>query len=185
MVRSLVRWGFRLVVLLLSAGFAALWVRSRSVNELVIFSMPRARYVEIATIPDQFRITLVDNWPLRVPLQVLPSKPLNLIWPVFGQGPIYAGRFVVGLGVTHGSRLISAPTWGPAGGPPTFVTYNELAVPFPLPVAVCAIVLLWPVVRLAVNQRRQRTRTASGHCPQCGYDLRASAQRCPECGALR
>lgn len=179
------RWIFRVLVLSLGAGFAGLWVRSRGVNELVIFSMPHARYVEIATIPDQFRVTLVDSWPLKVPLQRLPSKPLNLIWPVFGQGPIYSGRFFFGLGVTQGIRRISAPTWGPAGGPATFVTYHELSVPYSLPVAICGIILFWPVVRLAVNQRRQRARAASGFCPQCGYDLRASGRRCPECGTLR
>jgi len=35
--------------------------------------------------------------------------------------------------------------------------------------------------------RRHRTRrhlAASGRCPQCGYDLRASTGRCPECGTV-
>ena len=36
-------------------------------------------------------------------------------------------------------------------------------------------------VALAAPAARRRRRP--GHCPQCGYDLRASAGRCPECGA--
>jgi hypothetical protein len=33
-------------------------------------------------------------------------------------------------------------------------------------------------LRLYVMSRRPRL----GHCPKCGYDLRASLGRCPECG---
>jgi hypothetical protein len=41
-----------------------------------------------------------------------------------------------------------------------------------------------PAVRAFIAGRRRARRLAAGCCPSCGYDVRATPERCPECGAV-
>ena len=55
---------------------------------------------------------------------------------------------------------------------------------------VVLVIPLWSIVLMLaggsgwtwVRCYRQRQRRRPGHCTQCGYDLRGSPERCPECG---
>ena len=60
-----------------------------------------------------------------------------------------------------------------------FVTeFTFVEVPFwALLMTLAAVPATW--IRTYRNRRHRR---AAGHCPSCGYDLRATPERCPECG---
>jgi hypothetical protein len=76
----------------------------------------------------------------------------------------------LGLSRTTGQLI------GPDGGTRSYMAVR-VAYPWLIPVPLAIVVLsLW-------RWQRRRWRVARGLCSCCGYDLRASHDRCPECGA--
>jgi hypothetical protein len=74
-------------------------------------------------------------------------------------GPIRSWAYEGSKTVGFDSRALSVPHW-------------TLALILALPPAIWAGLYL-----------RRRRRHKAGLCPACGYDLRATPDRCPECGA--
>ena len=100
-----------------------------------------------------------------------------------------AGRYTDRLGFHH--QMNEPHTIEYVFGPPSGIW--PLAVwsnPFSKTPATIVVIPYWlvvvafaalPAYRLA---RRIRRRPRPGHCPSCGYDLRATPGRCPECGTI-
>ena len=61
------------------------------------------------------------------------------------------------------------------------VRRRDIRAPYWFCTAACAVLPLTWVVRR--NHWRRAKRRRAGLCPACGYDLRATPGRCPECGA--
>ena len=85
------------------------------------------------------------------------------------------------LGFGYRSRLlptanIRLPNPEPGVTLPPLIVTRMVLLPLWLAAAVLAVL---PAARL---YRRIRPRYAAGRCQACGYDLRATPGRCPECG---
>jgi hypothetical protein len=160
-----------------------LWYRSHSVADWVTYSNGRGVYHEYVTLPGQFRYTRVTGWPAAQPLEwrLEPFPPLR---PVFGQQPVYRTWAIIGVGFDGGSRRINSPNAAAGVYAPLTVAYQVTAVPFAVPAFVAAVVGLLPWIRRRRRVREREHRVKQGLCPSCGYDLRATEERCPECGAV-
>lgn len=98
-------------------------------------------------------------------------------WPAsfrIPSGPSDASMTLLGFGY-------SSSTTAPAGfsGVPLRQDHTYVALPLPL----LALPFLYPSYRWLI-ERRERRRRETGYCVNCGYDLRATPDRCPECGTV-
>jgi hypothetical protein len=104
---------------------------------------------------------------------------------IFARGSVF---FVWGFvpPPNNGSAgVIVRPTSGYVMGWYGFVFYEGRG-------SACAALPVWPLAAASLiasgffyqRHRTRRRREMASLCRQCGYDLRATPQRCPECGTV-
>lgn len=179
MIRRLFNFGSR-ISLLLCIGMAALWTRSYRVGDALGKSTP-ARDIEIISRGGELMYYDQINPPELS--SRFPSDP--------GASP---ARWSYGASDTLPRPDTDDQTWlnrrgisiewrerSPAMGvfsaKPLYESITRIVVPHWL-VAIALAVL--PTIWLAIRLRDRRLRRSC--CPSCGYDLRGSSGRCPECG---
>jgi hypothetical protein len=163
---------------ILCVAAAALWVRSHVTSDTLSKLSPNG--FEVISDRGGVIVWSYDGFPNAQPMR----------WVRGGSSRRYLdveGYSFTGEG---GGRI----RWGAAGhtdyrpsgvgrGQPVRVSWTWRAMPYgPIVVILGAL----PAIRLATwpRRRRQRLRAAAGACVTCGYDLRATPERCPECGTV-
>ena len=122
------------------------------------------------------RGSLMLAWTESGPNHSLPGNALLFIRSTIPEtrGPLYLaaelkGDFSQATGFTFGS---DGTTW---------LWRNVLVVPYWF-VIVALAAITFGLSRLDRSRRQTLQHEHVGHCRNCGYDLRHSAERCPECG---
>jgi hypothetical protein len=109
----------------------------------------------------------VSNWTGRL------GGPLpHWVWDHCGVLIARCARREMGSGATGGS------VWD------AYKTDLYFACPCWMPALAFGAMPGWRVIAWG-RRRARRSRHRAGLCPACGYDLRATPDRCPECGTIR
>jgi hypothetical protein len=99
----------------------------------------------------------------RQSVWVVARTPTHEIWLRSGKG------FVL--------QRVDAP--GPDGRRGAYPAL--VSVPY---VAIAGLLLVVPTVRIVARSLAASRRRRAGRCEVCGYDLRETSDRCPECGTV-
>ena len=163
---------FGLLSLLLCIGILALWVRSYRVHYGVAYD--RLMNPEPKPIFFTGESDLGDGFWV---------KPFNAYEYHLG---VYRGEVICG----HPARMMSPRHWQFYQREYPYVPERDWGMPrfhsnadyvyFPV-WWLSVLFAITPIALFAKHFRRRRLSRA-GTCPSCGYDLRASPDRCPECG---
>ncbi|HEY7087300.1 MAG TPA: hypothetical protein VH518_04375 [Tepidisphaeraceae bacterium] len=171
--------------LLLFLATTVLWLRGHFVQDVISFTRGQDRFIRLHMKENGLVIASISPWPRR--------EPLTWRWdwtgrqgygvPVmFDVKTMTSGTVVPGISYNIGTGTVNDPAL--AGNAATVVRAKVLVIVWLWPLVITlalAVPLTAMVVRRWVIRRK---RSANGLCLVCGYDLRASPGRCPECGAI-
>jgi hypothetical protein len=157
--------------LLLAVASAALWVRSARVADRISGTTSAGREIDLASVGGGAELRVAYPYPYEEEFGWWQSEPYPAQRrPWYALGFDYRRDKIVFLPLSTGNHpgLPAAPYW-------------KVRVPdwfFLLAFAA------YPARRrlTAWRLRRERVLRDGGLCVRCGYDLRASTGRCPECG---
>jgi hypothetical protein len=163
---------------LLCAAAVVLWVRGHIVEDRLVWrNVNGARWVSSAPghLVIGFELANWSAWPTNghgVHYESGPPQPVaehvaRMLVLSIGPRDTFEQRQGMGFGWYR---------WRPVSRASHFA---RLVVPLWAVVVVTGALPLWRAVRTRLRPRRR-----SGLCHACGYDLRATPDKCPECGAL-
>lgn len=164
-------WLFNLaagVSLVLCVAFAGLWVRSMYMGDLISVVGRDAMGIRSELGLIHVSISRAAAWERR------PSR--HEAWP---HDPSYSPWSQLGRNWWDGLGFGHYIGWTASG-----YQIDQYVLPYYFLVVVTALLPGLFIGLFLIRTLFSRRRSNRGLCAKCGYDLRATPERCPECGAV-
>jgi len=185
------------------AIIASGWVLATRGARDLSFSVPGNYLIDVAFNKRFFGITVVTDWPnLQRPRWLAGGWGPETRGRAHSESSwlgVYFGSDSLQFAETADGTVPLSPDAGPIASQLLFDGGSErwfsepaqwsrylnsrwIAAPYWMLAAFTgAMPAIWAVRRVVIRLRKARSRRA-GRCRKCGYDLRATTDRCPECG---
>lgn len=158
----------RALSLALALALVALWVRSHLTADRLMRTTRGLAYVECHSNAGVLEVQYSPRYPYRYRFSWVTDIPRPGHWP--HPGFLLDRRIMTFLPLDNSGPEYPTARNYVARAPYWFLLMVLLALP-------ARHAWVWR------GLRRERVRRDAGRCVRCGYDLRASRERCPECGA--
>jgi hypothetical protein len=168
--------------LLLCLAVVALWVQSLDPGQSVRAARRSGSswnvVSQLGSLAIRYHYPSDEDRPLTWSVREVPHPPHALVRPTASSGwGIGRVRFERGTGRLFMNYPIDGISYDRG-----LVTFSSVECPYSAMAAALGATTTTLVVPRMLWRLRRARRSRAGLCPTCGFDLRASPGRCPECG---
>jgi hypothetical protein len=191
------RWAGRALTvlsLLLCLGAAILWPVSHTTTQQAYAAAGNWLLLTYSS-EGKFQLMVARGWPGAVGAHAYSApntSTLGEFIPYFHQYHLQTDKYPLTIEHWHGTVALGLDSKGKAVGMDAFnadskastvpLQLQRLKMSFATATVLFALLPAGWFTVWCIRVYRRRHRHLEGHCQNCGYDLRATPDRCPECG---
>jgi hypothetical protein len=162
-------------------------VRSGFRQDYFSYGSARGRYTLVGSTNGALIVGVAKGWPTDQPLSWVSESPsaATAFVPATADSNGSLKRYRgPGVRLARGRGWLATPARPTTDSGEAMVSLTFLVARWWWPCLLAGALPAARIFRWVRRNRLRRLRRLAGQCVNCGYDLRATPERCPECGSV-